>query len=504
MPSPRALVPLAVVLLTLSACKGATEVCDPSDPLCSPGGTPSMAIADATVTEGTGGTVNAVFTVTLSAAAGATVTAQYSTATGTAVAPDDFTAVSGTLTIASGLTSGQVIVPVVSDIVGEAASETFTVNLTTPTNATISDGAAVGTITDDDACDPIATLTPGQTVSGALANTDCAWTSATDYFDMYLVTVADTMRLAIDLTSNAQDFDPYLAVFSLGGVDGGQDDDGGYDLNSRQLISASAGTFVVYAGAATSAGEIGDYRLSVTRVPRGVTYYGSTGVTSSTLHTVHPETGVGTLVGSINFNNVGAMGFHPTTKVLYAEAARPADNVRVLISINRTTGAGTEIGPTGVGAAAGLAFRSDGTLFLYSTSHSLYTVSLTTGVATLVGATGNPGNGGNGIAFDAAGTLYHSNRDESHTLNTTTGVASFLANMDFPVPCQTDAVNTNGGRFSGVDRPTGFSQFYGIVKCDSGGSATPTYFGRVDFTTGYAVVIGETADDLDGFAIYTP
>ena len=49
--------------------------------------TPTLAINNVTVTEGNTGTVNAVFTVTLSAASGQTVTVNYATANGTAHAP---------------------------------------------------------------------------------------------------------------------------------------------------------------------------------------------------------------------------------------------------------------------------------------------------------------------------------------------------------------------------------------------------------------------------------
>jgi len=110
---------------------------------------PTLSINDVSVTEGTGGTTTATFTVTLSSASGQTVTVQYATADGTATAPGDYTAGSGTLTFAPGVTTQTLAVPIVTDAAIEP-NETFTVALSNPTNATIADGSGTGTIVDDD------------------------------------------------------------------------------------------------------------------------------------------------------------------------------------------------------------------------------------------------------------------------------------------------------------------------------------------------------------------
>jgi hypothetical protein len=110
---------------------------------------PQLSINDVSLTEGNSGTKNAVFTVNLSSASTQTVKVNYATANGTAVAGSDYTATSNTLTFAPGQTSQTISVPVIGDTITEA-NETFTVNLTTPTNATISDAQGVGTIVNDD------------------------------------------------------------------------------------------------------------------------------------------------------------------------------------------------------------------------------------------------------------------------------------------------------------------------------------------------------------------
>jgi large repetitive protein len=110
---------------------------------------PSLVIANATVTEGNSGTVNAAFTVTLSAPGSSAVTVNWTTANGSATAPADYGADSGTLTFNPGETSQQIVVLVQGDTVGEA-NETFSVNLSSATNATIADNSGLGTITDND------------------------------------------------------------------------------------------------------------------------------------------------------------------------------------------------------------------------------------------------------------------------------------------------------------------------------------------------------------------
>ena len=63
------------------------------------------------------------------------MTVGYSTANGTATAGQDFTAASGTLTFAPGVVSQTVKVAVTGDTAVEP-TETFTVKLANPTNAT--------------------------------------------------------------------------------------------------------------------------------------------------------------------------------------------------------------------------------------------------------------------------------------------------------------------------------------------------------------------------------
>ncbi len=115
---------------------------------------PSLSISDASVTEGDAGTTTLQFTVEASfvAPAGTTVasaTVAYATSAGTASEGADYLAASGTVQIPGGTSQVTIDVDIVGDSEAEG-DETFTVTLSSPTNATITRAAATGTIRDDD------------------------------------------------------------------------------------------------------------------------------------------------------------------------------------------------------------------------------------------------------------------------------------------------------------------------------------------------------------------
>ena len=105
---------------------------------------PTLSIADATAAEAEG---NLQLRVTLSEQSERRVSANYATSDGSATAPGDYTATSGTLSIEAGQTEGTIWVPIVHDGVLEP-DETLTLTLSNPQNATLLDGFATATITD--------------------------------------------------------------------------------------------------------------------------------------------------------------------------------------------------------------------------------------------------------------------------------------------------------------------------------------------------------------------
>src|SRR5207245_1846877 len=103
------------------------------------GTAPAITINDVSHNEGNAGTTSYVFTVDLSKPSTLTVTVHYATADGSAAAPGDYTAKSGTLTFNPGETRQQVTVSGKGDTAVEF-DEHFYVNLDSPVNATIADG----------------------------------------------------------------------------------------------------------------------------------------------------------------------------------------------------------------------------------------------------------------------------------------------------------------------------------------------------------------------------
>jgi uncharacterized repeat protein (TIGR01451 family) len=135
---------------------------------------PTLSIDDVSVTEGDSGTTTAAFTVSLSAPSGRTVTVDYATADGTASAPDDYAAATGTVTFAPGDTTAQVAVEVAGDVLDEI-DETFALHPSDPVYASIADGSAIGTIFDDDPL-PSLSIDDVAVTEGDIGTTDAVFT----------------------------------------------------------------------------------------------------------------------------------------------------------------------------------------------------------------------------------------------------------------------------------------------------------------------------------------
>ena len=141
---------------------------------------PVLSIADRTVTEGNSGSVNAVFGLSLSAPSSQTVTVSYATANGSAVAPGDYTARSGSVTFTPGQTTASITIVVRGDVLDEV-NELFFVDLSGPSGAVLGDAQGMGTITDNDATPSLTinnvTMTEGDSARTAVFTVTLSATS---------------------------------------------------------------------------------------------------------------------------------------------------------------------------------------------------------------------------------------------------------------------------------------------------------------------------------------
>lgn len=112
---------------------------------------PSVTISDAVVTEGAPlTTVNADFTLTLSATSAVAVSVDAASAGGSAASDGDFVATNGTVVFPAGTVTRTFVVVVNGDSADEFPSEDFSVGLSSPSGVTVADSLGLGTITDDD------------------------------------------------------------------------------------------------------------------------------------------------------------------------------------------------------------------------------------------------------------------------------------------------------------------------------------------------------------------
>jgi hypothetical protein len=119
------------------------------------------------VVEGSGGTSNAVFTLSLPTSPTNPTSVKVATANGTAQAGSDYTALPATtVTWAPGDPADKTVsVPITTDTIGEAG-ETFTLALSSPENAVIGDASGLATIVDDDGGLPRISIGDAWTVEG--------------------------------------------------------------------------------------------------------------------------------------------------------------------------------------------------------------------------------------------------------------------------------------------------------------------------------------------------
>ena len=128
-----------------------------------------VSINDVSIVEGNAGSASMVLTVTVSAPSVVPVSVNYATADGTATAGSDYTAQSGTLVFAPGVTQQTIAVAIHGDTIVESG-ESFSVVLSGAVNAMIGDAQGLGTISNDDVVAPEPPVKGAMFGFGALAD----------------------------------------------------------------------------------------------------------------------------------------------------------------------------------------------------------------------------------------------------------------------------------------------------------------------------------------------
>jgi len=182
------------------------------------------------------------------------------------------------------------------------------------------------------------------------------------------------------------------ALTNVGAFCGGMGPGGYYAVTTTNVlyrIDTATGVGTLVANVTGTVGTEGWTELAYDKTTS--TWYGASGAaTSSTLYTINVTTGAATVVGTINTGLVITIAFHPVTNVLYGVDI-VTDN---LLTINKTTGAGTNIGLMGFNGnfGAGSSFDETGVYYFAcidagaGNARNFYTMNLTSGTATLVGA----------------------------------------------------------------------------------------------------------------------
>ena len=213
----------------------------------------------------------------------------------------------------------------------------------------------------------------------------------------------------------------------------------------------------------------------------------------SNLYILNPATGaVVSTVGPIGFAVTG-LAIHPTTGILYGSTGRnSATSPHSLITIDKTTGAGTLVGSYVVGSTetmADLTFTSDGTLYgwLEPGSDDLYTINTATGAATLVGNAGIS-TSGSGLAASSSNVLFFAGDGDDgllRTISRTTGLPTTVATLDGSADIGISALAFNSAG----------TLFGARIPQDSPPAASDLI--TINTTTGHITSLGASVNNLD-------
>ena len=213
-----------------------------------PSNYPNLSIIDASATEGD----DIVFTVNLSGTSADDVTFEYATSrSGDNSEAIDFTPTSGTGTITAGSTYTTITVPTHDDGFNDASStyegdETFTVTISNPTLAGISQATAKGTIIDDERLPTVKSLTSYRIVSENAG-------TITDFISFSVIPKNEqSSQLSLTLAGTATRNDDYIVTSTTLTVSGNQSQGGWPITLVNDNVAEVAETVIVTIAAASA------------------------------------------------------------------------------------------------------------------------------------------------------------------------------------------------------------------------------------------------------------
>ena len=451
---------------------------------------PMIRVADSEATEGDDAEM--VFRVTLSSRSSGYVTVKYATADGTATAGEDYTATSGTLTFAPWEVEKKVSVAIIDDAV-EDSGETFTLVLSDPSNGSLADTEATGTIfntelppartsvSEADGEDlPADTTTTGVVAVGGSATGNIGTSGDRDWFAVELV---KGYTYIIDLRGSTTDlrgmpaggtlYDPYLyGIHDADGnrIAGTRNDDGGIRLNSRVTFTPTeSGTHYIAAGASSarnSRGDQGTYTVEVTEQPPAIRVANAEGTEGADSEMVFRVTLERASLGTVTVNYATADGtatagadYTATSGTLTFAPGETEKTVAVTIVDDTAADSGETFrlvlrdpsgGRLGNATAIGAIFDTETrTSVSELVSHDLPAGTTTPGVVAVGGtATGNTGHDGDRDWFAVelvAGTVYRIDLKGRSSNDGTQGIPYLRGIYNAEGDLLPDTLNNNHG-----------------------------------------------------------
>jgi hypothetical protein len=182
----------------------------------------------------------------------------------------------------------------------------------------------------------------------------------------------------------------------------------------------SFGSMDLTTGAVTSLGSLG-------QTPAGLgvfdgSLYAESYNSNGTLYSVNTANGAITAIGNSGVFYAG--GFGSTLNGLYGVGYSSGATTLDLFSINASNGSATDLGSTGLSLGAWRDISTNSSTLYFGNGADLYSLNLTTGAASLIGAYGNGAQMGSLVTV--GGTLYGADDvgDKINTIDTSTGAAT--------------------------------------------------------------------------------